>query len=303
MYARVVRRILALSAAAFFSAWASRASAVDPFEIQVYDGTSDPRGAGGLELHLNHVFSGHYEAVPPEQPLYGQTHMTLEPSYGLTDFWELGAYLQSAMMPDGTLKWAGAKLRSKFVTPNRNEGWRLGLNLEVSWIPSEFDQSTWGSELRPIVAWSGKGWLFAFNPIVDQALGAPVASDGPFFEPALKVARDVGTFCALGFEYYSSIGPVVKPLPWAEQEHTLYEVLDLLAFRDLELNMGIGEGLTRASQGITVKAIVGYTWDFSPSPCSDSAPNPETCRPPAEKAPGAQVVRNGVLTRRLVQPW
>jgi hypothetical protein len=40
-----------------------RASAVDPFEIQVYDGTANAPGVPGLELHLNNVSVG--PRVPP----------------------------------------------------------------------------------------------------------------------------------------------------------------------------------------------------------------------------------------------
>src|SRR5580698_3434735 len=93
------------------------ASAIDPFEIQVYDGTANSPGSPGLELHVNRVFSGLTTAPPPELPQNGQTHFTLEPSLGITPFWELGGYFQTSVRPDGTFDYAGVKLRSKFVTP------------------------------------------------------------------------------------------------------------------------------------------------------------------------------------------
>src|SRR4051812_6941452 len=71
------------------------ARAVDPFEIQVYDGTANPRGAPGLELHVNHVASGRKTAAPPELPPHGQSHFTLEPSFGVAPWCELGAYFQT----------------------------------------------------------------------------------------------------------------------------------------------------------------------------------------------------------------
>lgn len=125
----------------------------------------------GLELHLNAWPTGHRSSSPPEAPLHGQYHATLEPSLGLTPWWELGAYLQSAVRTDdGAVDWAGAKLRSKFVTPpGWDAHWRLGVNLEVSYLPEAYDRSRWGSEVRPIVAWEDATWLFAFNPIVDRS--------------------------------------------------------------------------------------------------------------------------------------
>src|SRR5579862_7478595 len=110
----------ALSVGAAFAAAAmapSAADAGDPFEIQVYDGTADPPGVPGLELHLNDWATGNRTANPPEAALHGQFHATLEPSLGIFPFWEVGAYLQFAVRADdGVADWAGAKIRSKFVT-------------------------------------------------------------------------------------------------------------------------------------------------------------------------------------------
>ena len=248
--------------------------AQDPFEIQVYDGTANEPGVPGVELHLNEWATGHRTAVPPELPLHGQAHATLEPSYGVLPFWEAGGYVQTALRSDGSFDWAGVKLRSKFVSPERPDAaWRFGLNLEVAYLPPAYDRDRWGVEVRPIVAWSGPGWLVAFNPILDQALG-PDGSEGPSFEPALKVARSLGPF-ALGIEYYGDLGPVASPLPFDDQEHYLYEVFDLLSAPGIEVNAGVGEGLTAASAGVVFKMIVGYAFDaVRPSPRATASASP-----------------------------
>ncbi len=239
-----------------------RATAADPFEIQVYDGTADPVGVPGLELHLNDWTTGHRAGSPPELPLHGQLHATFEPSIGVAPFWELGAYLQwAARTDDGAFDWAGVKLRSKFVTPAEwDPHWRLGVNFEVSYLPQAYDRDLWGSEVRPIVAWQDEHWLFAFNPILDQALGGADASLGPDLEPAAKAARALGPV-ALGFEYYGTVGPVSAPLPWSSQQHYIFEVVDFIGLERYELSAGVGEGLTAASAGIVVKAILGYTFE------------------------------------------
>jgi hypothetical protein len=236
----------------------------DPFEIEVYDATANAPGVPGLELHLNDWATGNRAATPPEAPLHGQFHATLEPSLGLTPFWELGAYLQGAVRDDdGVVDWAGGKLRSKFVTPSSWDAhWRLGLNLEVSYLPPAYDHDRWGSEVRPIVAWQDRNWLFAFNPILDQPLFGADASQGPSFQPALKVARTIGPV-AVGFEYYATLGPLSAILPWRDEEQQLFEVVDVLSIEHLELNLGVGEGLTQASEGVVMKAIVGYEFDSS----------------------------------------
>jgi hypothetical protein len=268
---------LSLGLAAAWLPGAARAG--DPFEIQVYDGTADPPGVPGLELHLNQWTTGNRTANPPEAALHGQFHATLEPSLGLFPFWEIGAYLQTAVRADdGVAGWAGVKLRSKFVTPASFDAhWRLGLNLEVSYLPPVYDENRWGSEIRPIVAWQDDRWLFVVNPIVDQSLAGPGARDGPELEPATKVACTLGPI-AIGFEYYATLGPIAAILPWSEEEHQIFEVVDLLAVKGLELNAGIGEGLTRASAGIVFKAIVGYEFDSVKRPSVEPAPPPLTGR-------------------------
>jgi hypothetical protein len=233
----------------------TNAVAVDPFEIQVYDGTADPAGQPGLELHLNGVPRGIATAEPPELPPNHQAHLTLEPSWGLTPSWEIGAYVQTAVLADGAFAFAGAKLRVKLVTP---PGWRaalrLGCNFEVSWVPSKFEADRWGSEIRPIVAWENARWSLAANPIVELSF----TGAAPAFAPALMALFKLEGRVSLGLEYYADVGPIPSPSPLSQQQHYLFEVVNLLAVRDFELNAGIGEGLTRGSNDLVAKVIVGY---------------------------------------------
>ena len=211
----VTARIAALSLLA-----ALPAAAFDPFEIQVYDGTADRPGQAGLEIHLNR----HSDA----------THLTFEPSFGITDFWEVGGYLQTAQG-----RYEGVKLRSKLVAPEGTfaPGLRLGLNFEIAYEPGD----QWGGEIRPIFAWENHRWLFAVNPNI----GFP----GPSFEPGVMAKVKAGPV-VLGLEYYGSL----------PDEHYLFEAIDLLAVDKLELNFGVGEGLTASSRSALVKMIVGYAF-------------------------------------------
>jgi len=256
---RLVRFTLFLTGVAFI---AHDALAVDAFEIQVYDGTANQSGAPGLELHLNRIFDGVKTADPPELPPHHQTHLTLEPSVGVTPFLELGGYFQTAVRADGSFDYAGTKLRSKFVTPEGSLGsHRLGVNLEVSLLPERYDRNHWGTEVRPIVAWENERWLFAVNPIIDVPLGVPSARDGPTFEPAAMVKVKIAQVIAIGLEYYAAFGPLAKPSAPSDELHYLYEVLDILALLHFELNAGLGEGLTSASNALVAKMIVGYSWE------------------------------------------
>jgi hypothetical protein len=245
-----------------------RASAVDPFEIQVYDGTANGPGVPGLELHVNHVAGTTKTTALPELPRNGVTHFTLEPSFGVLPGWEAGAYLQTALRPDGTFDYAGAKARSKFVTTESfSKRWRLGINFEVSLLPERYDRDRWGSEIRPIVAWESPSFLFALNPILDQSLAGSGASDGPRFEPAALATYKVANLVGFGFEYYADLGPIGNAFsPLRRQEHYLYEVVNVLAIERVEINLGVGEGLTGVSDDLVFKAILGYAWERQQTP-------------------------------------
>jgi hypothetical protein len=248
---------------------ASRARAVDPFEIQVYDATANAPGVLGLELHVNTVAIGLTTSPsPPEYPEDGQSHFTLEPSLGLFPWWELGAYFEMALRGDQAFDYAGVKLRNKFVTPpGWNAHWRLGLNIEFSLLPQGYDRSRWGNELRPIVAWENDRFEFAINPIVDTSLAHPDWGVGPSFEPCLMALYKLHDAVSFGIEYYADLGPFGSGfLPLSEQEHYLFEVFNLLAVKRFELNAGVGEGLTAGSNGLIFKTILGYTWEKGQAP-------------------------------------
>ncbi len=254
----------ALCAALGISLVSWRASAVDPFEIQVYDGSSDAPGVPALELHVNTVAIGlNKSASPPEYPENHQSHFTLEPSVGLFSWWEVGGYFETALRGEQAFDYAGVKLRNKFVTPPKwNQRWRLGLNVEFSLLPEGYDRDRWGNELRPIVAWENERFEFALNPIVDTSLAGPDASAGPTFQPCLSAAYKVHNSVSFGVEYYTNLGPFRTGfLALREEEHYVYEVFNLLAIQRLELNAGVGEGLTAGSNRLIFKVILGYTWE------------------------------------------
>jgi hypothetical protein len=255
-----MRRLVKIAPALAAGFAARVAGAVDPFEIQVYDGRANAPGIPSVELHANHVFNGVKSAEPPELPAHHQTHLTLEPAFGVTPFFEAGAYLQTAFRDDGTFDYAGTKLRAKFVTP---EGWhrhvRLGANFELSILPERYDPSRFATEIRPIAAWEDERWIFVINPIVDVPLGG--SDHAPEFEPAAMVKVKIADLVAAGVEYYSSFGSIASPEPWSGQEQYIYEAFDLLGVPRLELNVALGEGLTPASNALVGKMIVGYAWD------------------------------------------
>jgi hypothetical protein len=224
------------------------------------------RGQAGLETHLNQVLDGLKDSGSAAAPPEHQVHLTFEPSYGVAPWWEAGAYLQFAYLPEAARReegasdrprWAGVKLRSKFM-PERPQGqsYFYGLNLEVSDVPPEFEEHRWAAEVRPILGWEAGRFYLSVNPILGWALSAPGPGGAPTFEPCGKVRWDAGRGQGLGFEYYAGLGKVNHLPPLSGQEHYLYAAWDLLG-KPLEANVGVGRGLTKASNDWTIKLIVG----------------------------------------------
>lgn len=214
------------------------ARAQDRFEIQVYDAETATPGEIGLETHLNSVLTGRRTTSPEgEAPTHRVFHATLEPHLGVTDFMELGMYLQSAVRPGFGYDWAGFKLRAKVRAPT--SGWlKLGLNGEVSFIPKRFEAAGTGGELRPIAEGAFGPLTLGVNPIVGFTFDNGVHAD---LEPCARALMRLAPWLSAGAEYYSSLGPIDGLLPASEQVHRVFGVVELYSGH-LDVNFGIGGG-------------------------------------------------------------
>jgi hypothetical protein len=210
------------------------AHAQDEFEIQVYDVETAALGEPGLEVHLNH----HLVHDAPDQ-----THLTLEPHYGLRPWLELGGYFQTALATTGDLAYAGVKLRAKARWPRRVWDERLGLavNVEISNVPSTFEPNVWGSELRPIADLRIGRLYAAVNPIIDVDLGGALAGH-PQLQPAIKLAFVASSSVMLGVEGYGAFGPIDNL--GSERVERVFGVLDLKgSWWDLDIGVGQSWGI------------------------------------------------------------
>lgn len=237
--------VATLASIATLCAVSHTARAQDAFEIQVYDSGVAARGEPGLELHLN------------QQAIDGasdETHLTLEPHYGLTDWAELGAYFQTSVTTAGDVAYAGVKLRLKLRKPGRLWGDRIGLaiNTELSAVPARVAPHVWGGEVRPIIDLTAGRLYAAFNPILAVDLQGDVAGH-PELEPAVKVSVRCWEAVAIGAEAYGAFGPIDDL--GNERASRLFGVVDLGgSWWDLNLGAGYGWG---SSDQVLAKVIIG----------------------------------------------
>jgi hypothetical protein len=227
-------------------------------EIQVYNASIAPVHTWSLQQHLNYVWSG--STTPDFEGSFAPYHSlngTPELAYGVTPWYEIGWYAPFSVDANGTFYSGGAKFRHLFVSPNADERkFFYGLNIELSFLTPPFSQSPVGLEFRPILGVRDLGWEFIINPIVDVSFGSTGSVD---FAPAARLARSVTKDVMLGVEYYSDFGPLGNMSPGDQQRHTLFGVTDFTVF-GLDVNFGVGFGLTDSSDKIVTKMIIGRTF-------------------------------------------
>jgi len=245
---------ITLAALAFCTA---QAHAIND-EIQVYTDDINKPGEFGLELHMNTTPAGRSTPDYPGDsiPRHG-FRLTPEFSYGLTKDFEAGMYLPTVRDADGSFSASGVKLRLKWlpVKPAEdNPGWYAGVNFELARVDKRYSDSPMTSEMRMIGGYRADKWLLGINPILSWDLSPGYRNGGPDAVLGFKAAHDVREGIALGVEYYSGIGKLNHPLPHSLQEHTIYAVMDFDR-KPFVFNVGVGRGLTGATDQWTVKAI------------------------------------------------
>ncbi len=226
-------------------------------EIQVYTQDIQKPGKWGLELHINRILQGPRD-VPEGLLFNGSANLTPELSYGLTPSFELGLYLPSALDTDHHYRFAGPKVRAKWMPiqpPGEDSpGAFLGLNLELARMNRGFSEARWESELRLIAGHQGKDWQFAVNPIFGWPLSDGQGRGAPDFTTAWKATYTHWKHAAPGVELYMDHGLLNHPDPLKEQNQRLFLTLDV-DHAPFVFNVGIGHGLTSASERWTLKFI------------------------------------------------
>jgi len=232
--------------------------AQDNYEIQVYGSETVPAGRTMVELHSNYTIEGERQTVDGVFPSYHAFHETLEVTQGITPWFETGLYVFSSIQPGEEWQWVGDHLRPRVRVPEEWH-WPVGLSLstEVGYQRRSFSADTWSWELRPIMDKQWGRWYFSVNPAFEKSLHGRNSSAGWDFAPSVKIGFDLTKLITAGVEYYADLGQIGRFANVSEQQHQLFPTLDLNFSPDWEVNFGVGFGLTRGTDGLLVKLILG----------------------------------------------
>src|SRR5215470_14032193 len=246
--------VLVLSVLATLPLSTHPAHAVD--EIQLYNAEIAEVGQFTIQHHFNYAITGRKEPDFPGGLIpHHALNATPEFAWGITEWFELGLYIPWAVDAEGRFLSNWAKIRTLFVTPNADKkNFFYGLNFEYDYTAPRFSETRFAMEIRPIIGWRNPQWEFIVNPIVDLGFGSRGDID---FVPAARLARTFSKDFALGLEYYTDLGRPGSFLPFQEQSHQLFAVVDF-KIGDVDVDFGLGYGLTPGSDRFMAKTILTY---------------------------------------------
>ncbi len=254
-------RFIALAlclAAGWLALCRGRAGATDFYELQIYTVDTAPQGHWMFELHANDVTSATGSAAKQNLPLY-QIHNTLEFTYGLLPWLEVGQYLCTARLDHGVYEYAGARTKVHFGVPF-TESWPVsfGANVEFQYMRRAAVDDPLTLEIMPIAQAHVAGFFIVGNFSFNKQFSGPGTHQGVNFEPAGEVSYRVNGWLEPALECYGAWGAIAHLPTLAEQQQFIVPSINLYLVPQLEFNFGYGVGLTSAWRGRFFKGTIGW---------------------------------------------
>jgi hypothetical protein len=240
---------------------AGNACAIDFYEIQIYPTETDPQYHLDLELHSNSTTTAVGQEAKSQIDPY-QIHETLEATFGLLPHLEIGQYFCTAKLDNGHYEYAGSRTKMHFGIPQTVE-WPVsfGGNIELDYMRRAAEDQPLTLEMRPIAETHFRKWTLIVNLPFNKPFSGPGTHKGVVVSPQGELEYDaLFPWLSPAVEYYGDMGPVSSLPGVQQQQHFIVPALNFDFLPQLELNFGVGIGMTRASNGTFVKTIIGWTF-------------------------------------------
>src|SRR5437588_6709107 len=239
------------------------AAAQDNYEIQVYPSETVPPGVTMNKLLNNLTANRSNMTDDGTLPTNHAWHENIEITHGFNDWFETGFYIFTSARHGSGWDFVGTHIRPRFRVPPKWH-WPVGVSLsqEIGYVRRKFSADTWSWEIRPTIDKELKRWYLSFNPAVERALNGPGAKRGFELAPNFKVAYSITKTIDRGLEYYGALGPLSGFDPKREQQHQIFPAIDLNVSPKWEFNFGVGIGMTRSTDHLIFKMIIGRRFTF-----------------------------------------
>jgi hypothetical protein len=227
-------------------------AAQDTFELEVYPYATAHRGEWGLEAYVNHLSRGTRAFDGSVAPTDDQWRFAAQVTRGITDHWEIAAYLLGAQVPGYGLEYAGWRARTRVRAP---EGWHLPVSLgfaaEFETARPLFSESARTVEFTPILERRFGAIQVILDPTIERHLAGPEKGEWEF-EPRARLAVPVGSV-TLGVEYHGGWGEIGNFKAGSRQVHQFYPTADFELPGEVELHLGVGFGATTSGDRLVFK--------------------------------------------------
>lgn len=255
----VRKTLLSLCLAGFVLAPLAARAQTD--EIQVYDASIAPLHQFNLTTHTNFTPDGATTPFAPGVMISNHsTNGSLEWAYGAEPWMELGLYMPLYSFGGGRgPSIDGGKLRLLFVRPHADDHtFVYGMNFEFSYNARHWDPRRYTQEIRPIIGWHLHPWDFIFNPVIDNNWTGFSTLQ---FNPCARIAYNLNSHWAIAGEEYAQRGTLARLLPMNQQFQQVWAVVDHHGSA-VDIEAGVGVGLTSASDKMTLKLLVSRDFSF-----------------------------------------
>jgi hypothetical protein len=238
------------------------AQAQGNYEIQVYSYDTVEPGYTMVELHSNFTIDGSKTVQDGVLPTNHAEHESIEITHGFNDW---SRWASTSLLPRGAGKACNGSATTlpARVHPQEME-LALGASLsnEIGYQRRKFSVHTWTWEIRPIADKQIGRWYFSLNPTLDRSFHGASVHQGVVFSQNFKFSYDFTEKITGGLEYYGSVGPVTGFSLLNQQQHQIFPAIDLNLSPKWEVNLGLGVGVTRSTDHLIAKMILGYRFDF-----------------------------------------
>jgi len=255
---RTARVVTALITAALWATLHLDSAQARGFKVYGYN--TSPQGEVEAAYWFTHVLqSGStYPFFNKTVDKEGLSQHALELEYGVTDRWMISGYLDFEDHPDGELQYAQFRaVMSRYRLFEQGERFMDTAIYFEYYIPQASYQRDEKLEARLIFEKDLLPFVVRLNPILEKTLSGADVNEGVELEYAAGVYTPVGAV-KVGLEAYGKLGEFGNLKPWDAQEHYVFPDVEFRLGRHVEMNLGVGMGLTQASDDLLVKTIIKY---------------------------------------------
>lgn len=188
----------------------------------------------------------------------GLSQHSIELEYGVTDRWMISGYLDFESHPAGNLEYA--QFRTVFSRYRLFEQGERFVDTAIYveyYIPHASSQRDEKFETRLILEKTLVPFVIRLNPIIEKALSGADVEEGVELEYAAGLYAPINGL-RVGLEAYGKFGEMRDWKPWDAQEHYLVPDVGFHLGPHIEVDLGVGVGLTKASDDLLVKTVLEY---------------------------------------------